>query len=326
MRLTVSPYDLTHRAPGALAALLLADAAATIVPLARPWTAGDPETAAEESPSFARLLETWRWTAPLWRAGILGPTDAVGHMGASLVEAAARAIADATALPALARVAGGSAAIPDRARFVETLCMDIVRGGRNPALSVPVAAALERFAADAGWPLVLCPTGSVVGGIEQKLATPFIGINLPAPVAAGGEIILILRDRLASELDSVRSALAEALTAARTGAPADDLAHIERTALDPAGTALCSAAAEFAPGRSRGRSADWTMIRCTIAALPPSAMVRAAEIAAAQLVGTPAAGHAQTARIDTRAIERPSALAVVVRHLPWDLTADDSAR
>jgi hypothetical protein len=68
------------------------------------------------------------------------------------------------------------------------------------------------------------------------------------------------------------------------------------------------------------------MIRCTIAALPPSAMVRAAEIAAAQLVGTPTGARTQSARIDTRAIDRPSALALVVRHLPWDLTADDSAR
>jgi hypothetical protein len=165
-----------------------------------------------------------------------------------------------------------------------------------------------------------------VGGIEQKLATPFVGINIPAPNNAGGEAILILRDRLAPELESARSALAEALTAARSGAPPDDLTHLERTALDPAGASLCSAAAEFAPGRSRGRSAEWTMIRCTIAALPPSAMVRAAEIAAAQLVGSPGPARTHAARIETKGIDRPSALAVVVRHLPWDLTSDDSAR
>lgn len=316
MRVTISPYDLTHRAPGALAALLITDAAATIVPIARAWTAEDPDAAIAESPALGRMLETWRWATPLWSAGILGPTDAAGHAGLALVAEAADAIGDSALNPMLARVAPRQN-IADRGRMAENLCMDIVRGGRNPALSVSVASALERFAAESGWPVVLCPTGSVVGGIEHKLATPIAGVDVPAPIAATGEGLLMLREQMAPELESLRAALAETSAAARSGAAPSDLTELERSALGPAGAALCDAAASFLPERSRGRSADWSLVRMTVSALPADAMVRAAEIAATQLVGAPSRDIGTTT--STKTLTRSGALAMVVRHLPWDL-------
>lgn len=318
MRVTISPYDLTHRAPGALAALLIADAAATIIPIARAWTADDPDAAVEESPALGRMLETWRWATPLWTAGILGPTDAAGHSGVALVAEAAEAIGDAAAHPVLARIAPKQN-IADRSRLAENLCLDIVRGGRNPALSVPVAAALERFAADAGWPIVLCPTGSVVGGIEHRLATPIAGVDIPAPIAASGEALLLLRERMAPELEALRAALAETIAAARSGAPQSDIAEFERTALAPAGASVCEAAAELVPDRARGRSAEWSVIRWTVSVLPQDAMVRAAEIAAMQLVGSPVRPGATPGGATMGTLGRPGAIAMVVRPLPWDL-------
>lgn len=314
MRLTLSPYDLTHRAPGVMAALLVADAAATIVPVARAWTSGDPEAAVEESPALGRVFEAWRWAAPLWGAGVLGPMDAAGRSSVELVRSAAEEVADARTHPVLARLAGRKD-VHDLTRLAEDLCLDIVRGGRNPGLTVPVGAALERFAAESGWPVVLCPTGTMVGGIEHKLAMPIAGLDLPAPVGAGGEALVVVRERMADVLESVRAAWAELMGAIRGGGTSADIAEIERQALGPAGEAVCAAAAELADPGARGRASEWTMVRWTVAALPANAMVRAAEIAAGQVSGAARGEGGGRAG----AIERAGALAVVVRQLPWDV-------
>ena len=58
----------------------------------------------------------------------------------------------------------------------------------------------------------------------------------------------------------------------------------------------------------------------TVSALPAYAMVRAAEIAATQRVGAPSRDiSTATSATSTKTLTRPGALAIVVRHLPWDL-------
>ncbi len=325
MRLTISPYDLTHRAPGALGALLIADGAATIVPIGRAWQPGDPELAASESPALGRLLDSWRWTIPLWSAGMLGPTDAGGRAGVSLVSEAAEAMERSIDHPLLARLSA-KARMPDRDKLAENLGMDILRGGRDPSLSVPVASALERFAAETTWPLVICPTNSVVGGIELRMTRPIAGLDCPAPIGASGESLLALRARLSPELDGVRSALGEAIHIARAGGPPGEAHEVERAAMVPAGDALHRACAQLVEHRGRVNAREWVMVRFTVAVLPPNAMARAAEIAAGHMVGAPASPDKAVVERAEGAMDRPGALALLVRQLPWDLVPSGSGR
>lgn len=72
MDLALSPYDLTLLDPAALAACLLGERVATFLPV--PAAGLDREqvaTALATSPRYARLLESWRWSVPLWREGVI---------------------------------------------------------------------------------------------------------------------------------------------------------------------------------------------------------------------------------------------------------------
>jgi len=326
MHLTISPYDLTHRAPGAVGALLVGEGAATIVRIGGAWQDGDPEDGAEESPALSRVLDAWRWTMPLWSAGILGPTDAAGRSGIALVADALDAMELSRDHPILARLAA-RARTSDRSRLAENLCIDILRGGRDPSVSVPIASALERFSAETGWPLVICPTGSVVGGIELRMARPFAGMDCPTPIGAPGDAIVHLRQRLAPELDAARGVLTEGFRLARSGASNADATDFERSAMIPAADSLRRACASIAGTvRAHSGAREWAMVRYTIAKLPPNAMARAAEIAAGHMVGAGVSSD-RPAEIHTPpALDRPGAPVIMVRHLPWDLETNSSGR
>ncbi|QKK09619.1 MAG: hypothetical protein HND58_16560 [Planctomycetota bacterium] len=67
----ISPYHLTTREPPAMAALLLAERSVTFMPSPR-GTREEIEQAAAESPEYVRFMETWAWSMPLWKDGLLG--------------------------------------------------------------------------------------------------------------------------------------------------------------------------------------------------------------------------------------------------------------
>lgn len=76
LHLVLSPYLLTSRDPAALAAMLLGDHVTTILPVpAGSLDRGSVRAAMRRSPQFARLLESWRWIAPTFEAGVAGSTS-----------------------------------------------------------------------------------------------------------------------------------------------------------------------------------------------------------------------------------------------------------
>src|SRR5262245_7272785 len=80
MRIAVSPYHLTTKEPAATAAFLLGESVVTMLPA--PFN-GDRQHAEDLStriPKYLDFIQSWRWTVPLWNAGVVA--SAVGGQDA----------------------------------------------------------------------------------------------------------------------------------------------------------------------------------------------------------------------------------------------------
>lgn len=208
MIFAVSPYHLTTRETPALVALLLADEVVTLVP-SPPGDAPDQPAhvaahqASLRSPSFAQFGKAWSWSAPLWRDGIL-----LSHLEGltplqefERVTSLIRADERFSPLRALMRDEA------DAGVFLDSIARDLLKGGPDPSFSVPVAAALDRFAARQAIFVLRSGPHSVAQKAEQALARPLFSVALPVLVQADAERILHAR----AVLHSSRRTLSEAL-------------------------------------------------------------------------------------------------------------------
>ncbi len=211
LRLAISPYHLATRELAATVALTLADHAVTIVPEPAEGHGRDAiRHAIDRVPRLLRVLESWRWSGPLWRIGLVaGEQDGVRPFG-SIGEAAATIAAD----PSLARLSRGrdrpDVAGDEADRWLDSFCSDLLKGGPDPALSTIATAALDTFASSHGLVAVRGSTDSVAQRAETKMLRRSFSIAIPVMSRAAGGKILELRSALRSELDALRGALAEA--------------------------------------------------------------------------------------------------------------------
>ncbi|MCA9294656.1 MAG: hypothetical protein KDA20_12675, partial [Phycisphaerales bacterium] len=158
----LNPYDLHARSEAASAALLLAPAVVTLRPAPLEGTGADAlRAAAEDAPAFGELVRAWAWSGPLWRGGVLrGTWD--GEEPIEDVQRAAREIAGGGG--PLAEVVGASP-FEDTRAYLQAMCQDLMRGGRDPGVAVPVAVGLESFAGRHGL--------AIVRGQGKSLAAKF---------------------------------------------------------------------------------------------------------------------------------------------------------
>ncbi len=317
----ISPYELASPSPGAAVALLLADVAITLVP--SPAIASESESL-EQCPRFAQLLGRWQWTRSLWDAGVLSAELDEAHP----VEDVHDACQDIQSEPshAVIRAILPSGLVDDRRARLDTLCNDLIRGGVDPGVVIPVSVGLERFAARHDLPIVRSPANSAVTTLEQRDTAALSRFALPCMLGASGRTILAAREHLASELEDVRAAVQHAVQATRVGASSEEHRDILQHTLGPAADALEDAFQSVRPvlasvADDRGDRYKPVTATITLGAGPPDAALRAASRAATALArrpiaGTVAPGGTPIAESET-AIQRPAALTLTVRPRRW---------
>ncbi len=225
-----------------MAGVLLADPALTFLPRSLEPAAVSRDRAIG-SAGFRRVMEAVAWATPLVEAGVL----ATGVEGADASEdfaAARRLVAEDAAFAPLRRfVEPGPEPDPDLA--LERLARDLTRDGPDPSISVPLAGALDAFAARHGYAVLRADGPSLAQRAERSRERRLFACVVPVLVQATPERVLETRRRLERELAELRAACEACLDglagegAVREAAAAyaqaydDQRGHIERGEGDP---------------------------------------------------------------------------------------------
>jgi hypothetical protein len=218
--LILSPYYLATREAPAMLALALGDRVATLMP--RP-THGDTregvKSTIEHAPRYLRLMESWRWSGPLWQSGVLS-SDLEGERASDELDRVYTDIDDQDAFSALRPLTRG--AVQRRAesadRSLDALAADVLKGGPDPGISIPINAAIDRFAVRMGGCVVRGGASSLAQRAESRLSRRVFSVALPILLRAGGARIERHRVDLSTELGALR----DAINVCRDCSPIDD--------------------------------------------------------------------------------------------------------
>ncbi len=211
----LSPYHLTTRELPAMAALCLADEVVTFLPtLAERVDREDAERAAREEPAYLDMIESWRWSMPLWESGLLsmGQSDATPDTQIRTVSAQIRLDERYALLRPLM-----PASAMDEDRVMRNVARDVLRGGPDPAVSLPVAAGLDRFAAQRCGYVMRSAPSSVAQRAEAKLGETLFRFAVPMVLQASAGRIEDLREVMAEPRGAIACALDEAAQAVASG-------------------------------------------------------------------------------------------------------------
>jgi len=193
VNIAVSPYHLTTREPPAMAALALARRVVTVLP----GTSAGEDTA-RTLPAFSRFMKSWTWTVPLWKAGLL-TTDLDGRSPEHDIWDATRSIErDAAYLPL--RHFFHQHDHEDPRTYLTALANDLMKGGPDPGISLPVAAGLDRFAARTRCVVARAAASSLAQRAEASLAAPVGSLVVPVFVQANAHRILHYREVLEDQI------------------------------------------------------------------------------------------------------------------------------
>lgn len=230
----VSPYEFHARSVGVYAALTLARRVLTALP-----TDGAGDTSAlrpDDLPRTIATAEAWSWSGSLWREGVLtpafdgaGPLDDVGGVCDEIEAIDAWAPIRPMIAPRL---------FDDTRARLEAISRDLIHGGVNPGVSIPVSCGVARFASRTGALMFRSPASSTVMKLEARSTT--IGARCAVPVLDGvdARTLLTLRSTLEATLEPLRDAMDETVATLRSaGVTEDDLRGVEREVLMPAADA-----------------------------------------------------------------------------------------
>ena len=203
MRIVVSPYHLTTREAPAMAALLLGERVVTLLPAPLEGN-GDAKSAiaaAGRVPTYREFMKSWAWAEPLWRAGLI-----VGHVEGSTPARdmfdVARRIGEDEALSPL-REFSHERLYDDERHYLGALAADLLKGGPDPGISVPLSAGLDRFAARHGMMVARASATSVAQKAEARLASGMASVVVPILLQASAERLLHAREVLRGALAAV---------------------------------------------------------------------------------------------------------------------------
>lgn len=291
MILAVSPYHLTTREPPAMAALLLGERVVTMLPA--PLTGGGPAAALEaasRSPRYRKFVESWHWLMPLWRAGVLSSTFAGEDIGDDVRRACDRIDRDGSLAGLRPFMRPGL--FDDEKLYLDAVAGDVLKGGPDPGICVPVAAGLDRFAGRHDLLVVRGHPTSIAQQAEARMSTRLFAIGIPALVQSGGARLVEARDRLGERLAALRGAVAaitrtagpdRARTAAELNADLNDAARAYSERFESQRDHLLKEEA----GEPRVVEATITLLGVR---LPIDSVLRSSATAARAMVGAPLRG------------------------------------
>ena len=205
MLVAVSPYHLTTREAPAMAALLLAERVLTIVP-APEGAPPSARSAGARIPGYASFMSTWSWTIPLWKAGIIA-NELDGANAVHDMHAISGMVDHDETLAPLRRFMHSELYEDERA-YLSALAADVLKGGPDPGINVPVAAGLDRFAARHDLFVARAQPTSVVQVTEARMGESLGSVALPILLQADADRILHAREVLAGPLDALWTAYA----------------------------------------------------------------------------------------------------------------------
>lgn len=291
MIVAVSPYHLTTREAPAMAALLLAEQVVTMLPapLAGQGAAAALE-AASRSPRYRKFVESWQWAMPLWKAGVIVSRFAGEDIGDDVRRVCGRIERD-EALAEL-RPFMKQGLFEDETSYLDAVSADVLKGGPDPGICVPVAAGLDRFASRHGLIVARSHPASVAQQAEARMGARLFAVGVPILIQADGERLIEVREELAGELAELRAAIRTATTIAD---PTSDHGQTASAAISVLNDAAGVYARAFTACRDRILSADRTDIRVIDTTviiqgvrLPVDSVLRSSTTAARAMVGVSA--------------------------------------
>jgi len=191
-----------------MAAVLLADRVYTLLPSPRGADSGSARLAADRVPEYLDMIRSWRWSQPLWEAGVVLPSvDERANPAAEMASAWKRLTTDpaCAALGPLMRLD----LFGSEDDYLQAVARDVLRAGPDPGVSVPVMLGLDRYAARHALTVVRPEPSSVVQKAEQRLSVgrDRLALVLPVLLQADADSIVIARDMLEPELEALRAAM-----------------------------------------------------------------------------------------------------------------------
>jgi hypothetical protein len=208
MRIAVSPYHLTTREPAAVTAFLLGSSVVTMLPAPSDGCERERvERVAAMVPKYLDFMESWRWTIPLWRAGVIG-AEWAGDVAAHEVRAVCNMIAGDERFTPLRRLMRPEVFETDE-RYLDAMAADLLKGGPDPSFTVPVAAGMDRFATRHGLAVVRSEPTSIVQRAEERLGERIFALAMPVLLQATAERFLLARELLEPQLAEIRAAMTQ---------------------------------------------------------------------------------------------------------------------
>lgn len=192
-----------------MAALVLGTRSVTLMPHPAGGTSREAVMlAVRRSPRYLRLMEAWRWSVPLWRSGVIS-TAADGEQANVVLPPVYDDIRNDPTLSELRPLTRSADALCDEKpdAFLDAVSADLLRGGPDPGINIPLNAALERFSERHGLVVVRGAASSVAQRAESRLGTKIFSFGLPMLVQAGAARLLLLRHDLETPLRAIREAM-----------------------------------------------------------------------------------------------------------------------
>jgi hypothetical protein len=156
-------------------------------------------------------MKSWAWTAPLWRAGVVTAAVAGETPIGDMHGATARVHEDEGFAPL--RPFMREHLYEDEAHYLGAVAADLLKGGPDPGISLPVVAGIDRFATRLGLLVARPQAASVAQRAEVRLGRTLFTVALPMLVQASAERLLHAREVMGDVGDALRLGFDEAAAA-----------------------------------------------------------------------------------------------------------------